>query len=476
MANGNQSGFGTPGTQQTAQKNVKAGGVNPYMPVGRQLAKQGASSYQKSLVPGGPTPGVNLAKTAYGAAPPPLAKPSPLTGFPYKEALGMNASLGFSNEAPATMPGYVPGGGGLESSFMALTTEEKAAAKAAAAEAVAAKADEVAGNFVALEGGADYSDLGTVTSTGGPAKEKEEEIYGGPTEEELYKEFVESDQPGFDPEEYAKMQQDNIDDAEMMFQEGLQALSRQYAMMGMTGAGAHMVANNAWGAQVHEQLVKAQNALSMANQIQIEEDMAEKFDKGLTANESAMANALKAGQLDLLTAQTLGIELTTFNDQVMQNAVTFMDHLGHDPTDDELAAMFYIMQTADSMGEDGVGWAMGQFQKMIVGEAPEGYEGPYAEYVSSNQDGAMLYLDEQFAKFGYGAVTAQSISAHVSEHGQLPQNIWKMLQPWAVENGLTRRDVTELFGVWEEPTPWGPFGDSFDEYDNKYSEDAWDPV
>ena len=50
----NQTKLGaTPGTQQVAQKNVSGGGFNPNMPVGAQLAKQAASSYQQSLLPGG---------------------------------------------------------------------------------------------------------------------------------------------------------------------------------------------------------------------------------------------------------------------------------------------------------------------------------------------------------------------------------------------------------------------------------------
>ena len=72
----NQTKMGArPGTQQRAQMNLATGGgFNPNMPVGAQLAKQAASSYQQSLVPGGAT------QTGLGATGTPL--PAPLTSPP----------------------------------------------------------------------------------------------------------------------------------------------------------------------------------------------------------------------------------------------------------------------------------------------------------------------------------------------------------------------------------------------------------
>ena len=84
----NSSGFGTPGTQQTAQKNVKTGGFDPNMPKGPQAARQARSSYQQSLgaqagVPGAPASGYSL-----------------FSGMPTQQALGLNRSLGLSNLGP----------------------------------------------------------------------------------------------------------------------------------------------------------------------------------------------------------------------------------------------------------------------------------------------------------------------------------------------------------------------------------------
>jgi hypothetical protein len=106
----NSSGFGTPGTQQTAQKNVKTGGFDPNMPKGPQAARQARSSYQQSLgapagVPGAPATGYAL-----------------FAGMPTQQATGLNRSLGLSNlgpmgggtpppQAPIRLPGT--GGGPL---------------------------------------------------------------------------------------------------------------------------------------------------------------------------------------------------------------------------------------------------------------------------------------------------------------------------------------------------------------------------
>lgn len=95
----NSSGFGTPGTQQTAQRNVKTGGFDPNMPKAPQAARQARSSYQQSLgapagVPGAPASGYAL-----------------FAGMPTQQAMGLNRSLGLSNRGPMG-GGSVPLSGG----------------------------------------------------------------------------------------------------------------------------------------------------------------------------------------------------------------------------------------------------------------------------------------------------------------------------------------------------------------------------
>ena len=429
MANGNQSGFGTPGTQRTAQKNVQTGGVNPNMPVGQQLARQGASSYQRSLITGGASPGVNLAKTAYTAAPPPVANPSPLAGFPYKESLGLNASLGFSNEMAGTMPGYVPGGGDLESTYMPLSddsgwgdldeeTQDAYLAKWGMTKPEAQKK--------ALK---EKTALGLTQGESGEPIEGEQDYFSPPSEGEAYAEYVRDDQPGIDPDTYAEMQQANVDDAEMMYQQGLQSLSRQYAMMGMTGSGAHMVANNALGKQIHAQLIQAQNVLAMENARIMEEDFAEKFDNAIRASETAMNNALKSGQIDTMEIQALAAEIGLINNELGQNVINFMEELGYSVTSAQASQFNHVVSTALSMGDSTAAaqWAAEQFGNILSGTEVDGWE-PSAKY---GDDSDAPFTDEgkqqalwnlynslqpnQIAKW-----SLEELQAYVKEHGELP--------------------------------------------------------
>ena len=92
----NQTKLGaTPGTQQVAQKNVSGGGFNPNMPVGAQLAKQAASSYQQSLLPGG------AAAKGSGATGGALPSPTGTPGTPLKGPPGSSLPAAVSG-APAT--------------------------------------------------------------------------------------------------------------------------------------------------------------------------------------------------------------------------------------------------------------------------------------------------------------------------------------------------------------------------------------
>ena len=91
----NSSGMGaTPGTQQTAVNNVVAGGFNPNMPIAPQLAKQGASSFQKSLMtPPSPPKPAPTKRMAQVAPAPIVSSGMPMeTGRGYNIFSGMDAS------------------------------------------------------------------------------------------------------------------------------------------------------------------------------------------------------------------------------------------------------------------------------------------------------------------------------------------------------------------------------------------------
>lgn len=427
MANGNQSGFGTPGTQQTAQQNVQTGGVNPNMPVGQQLARQGASSYQRSLTTGGASPGVNLAKAAYSAPPPiqPMAPPSPLAGFPYKESLGMNASLGFSNEAPATMPEYTDPetGGDLESTFLAYTSDDAP--------------------YSSLDG--DFSDLATWSP---PGKPQEPEPTTPPDVNDAFDDYVEEDQPGIDPREYAKMQQANVDDAEMMYQQGLQSLARQYAMMGMTGSGAHMVANNALGVQIHRQLVQAQNVLALENARIMEEDYAEKFDNAVTASELFTNNALKTGQIDHLEVQTLAATIGLINNELGQNVLNFMEELGYEVTATQASQFNHVVSTALGMDDPAAAaqWASEQFSNILSGTGVEGWEGELVEqYGQDDTPGNQQQgFFDAYVKAQPGKEPTHDFDEminDISKKGFVRDSFWKYIKDYAMAHFNTQNAV-----------------------------------
>ena len=113
--NSNSSGFGVPGTQRTAQRNVAQGGqFNPYMPRQPQQARQSRSSYQQGLA-GGQTPGRAAGRQGMPprAAVPPMRKAPPSSGYelmaglPHQDMMSMNRSMGLS--AFSDLPGAAGG-------------------------------------------------------------------------------------------------------------------------------------------------------------------------------------------------------------------------------------------------------------------------------------------------------------------------------------------------------------------------------
>lgn len=464
MANGNQSGFGTPGTQQAAQKNVQTGGVSPNMPVGQQLAKHGASSYQQSLVPGAPTEGVKFAQAAFpGPSPAPIAPtPSPLAGIPYKEALGMNASMGFSNVAPAAMPSAY--GVDLESSWMA-------------------------GEYTPVEPkedpDVDLGSFGSPTDTpqgpggwaGEPSDEPGEPPNFGPltgvpvdydtegaareywqTYHETHPGEAQEDVVGIDPETMEEIEQDYIEHAEMAIQEGLAALSRQYANMGMGGSGAHMVANNALVADVYKQLQDQMNALKTMDLEQQEIDMQEKIDnaRNLYLDES-MTTAQKVSSF----AEIMGVG----DSAIVQSYIAALEDEGAIFTVGQFEKVISaLIQIAQSGGEDTS--LMDQLYEVDLGE----------EIPSEQKDAFFTYLEEELYGKDFmsgegeiGGMSHAQISAHVADDGNIPQHIWDQMKDKAMELGLSRIDVTNFYGTWRAPYAGG----GTDNLGNDYTEDAW---
>lgn len=470
MANGNQSGFGTPGTQRTAQKNVQTGGINPNMPVGQQLAKQGASAYQRSLTTGGASPGVNLAKAAYTAPAPQLAKPSPLAGFPYKESLGMNTSLGFSNVAPAAAPGYTPPGGDLESTFMAYTAPTSNREIAAAKTSAALTGSPARTGFVQEPpvptssfdtqfghnkdpATGEYSDefLDDVSTMGfgsqaladkwGAKTEPEPEVEPGTmgeVEEEwkqTYPEDATPDEVGFGEAEKQKIYDDMQENAEFMYEKAVSNISRQYAMMGMTGSGAHISANNALAAEIANQLNNEYAELAAADLKQIEVDIQERIDN---LNKKVSLGA----QISLNEMQAFANFLGVADSTIIQTALSIFDEQGVTPPPGFTAMLIQGIADFANTGDQTT-----LNQALSVAEQSAGLVAGGDK--ATNDQNVLFTL---YSSSG-GDYTISDVKEFVAEKGFLPDWFWDKINDKAASMGLTFETATELFG---EYTVWNP--------------------
>ena len=372
MANNNRSGFGTPGTQNTAQKNVSTGAVNPYMPAGQQLAKQQASSYQKSLVPGAPTAGVKFAQQAMT----PLApKPSPLTGFAHKDALALNSSLGFSNMDPGV---EIPGGLGQMRAtggrFAGFSEDDPSTARSGAQGGVggnfgspgvgspppmdrylAEQKGEVlrwnpsTGDWDSVprtgaertgDGGTDGGFLGGGGAPGEEEFDEYRETMGG-----TYPGSATPDIVGYDEEELDEIKADMQDNAEYMYQQGISSLSRQYAMMGMTGSGSHIAANNALAANIANMLNEEYRKLATAELEQVELDIQERIENFHAQAQLGMA-------IDVNEVQSFATLLGVADTAIVQTAIAFYEEqgysLGAEWLDGFLQSIVHLANTGDA--------------------------------------------------------------------------------------------------------------------------------
>ena len=455
MPNNNKSGMGTPGTQKTAQNNAVYGGVNPNMPAGQQLARQGASSYQQSLVPGAPTAGVKYAQQAFpGPSPTPPAQPSPLSGLPHKEALGLNASLGFSNETVGITPWYTPASGEsatpmsnfvgysrgqanqpgqpqARGRFGSPTAYQEALANAGGTPGGASPAGYQDSYYPQADGPVpDETPLRNLMTPEGASDE-----YWG-TYHETYPGEATEDFVGFDPETLDEIEQDFIDHAEMSIQEGLAALSRQYANMGMGGSGAHMVANNALVADVYKQLQEQMNALEMANLEQQEIDMQERIDN---ARNLLLDSAVVDAQAVSSFAEILGVS----DSPIMQTFISSLEEQGKVFGPDEFnALMNAVIKLAQSGGEDTSGMEALMAEMGTSGAFFE--QGPY---------GVINYANTQSSK----QFQTNGIHMFIFNTGELPADFWGLIKDSAAAAGLSYSDIINMFKA-EWGKSWNPPG------------------
>lgn len=115
-------------------------------------------------------------------------------------------------------------------------------------------------------------------------------------------------QLGFDPQAMAGLRSGIDTMAGQAYERGLSPLKRQQAMMGATGTGADMVANNALGAQINETAMQQRQGLDLANMQQIERDLSGSASLALQGQQADFAQQqFQAEQSRAI--QELGTEL-----------------------------------------------------------------------------------------------------------------------------------------------------------------------
>tara|TARA_R110000824_G_scaffold30360_6_gene100073 strand:- start:7686 stop:9158 length:1473 start_codon:yes stop_codon:yes gene_type:complete len=473
--NNNASGFGVPGTQGTAIKNVASGpSVSPNMPVGPQLAKQAQSSYQKGLMGGG------APKAAYApprAAVPPLAKAPPSTGYqlmsglPQQDMMSMNRTLGMSaftelpgapvrtGRAVETLPtvnlmgdrpvqemeGYralgrtgrleepetfqtfarqtqeeddegwrgwsdwsTGGGDGgdpyesrsvsdiynlanqdpdYDNSFGGTSLDEWAAANGYTKiwNEITDEWDYVKGT--PPEGPPPWEESGGGVPWGddGGGSGWLPEGVGPPTNEDKADSFLEmaggnvqdGETIGFPEEKLVEAHALIDDSATQAYEMGLQQLSRQHAMMGMTGSGSSMVANNALLAQIYNDALQQHMALDLKNLEQMEVDEQEAINNALQMAQAYISDAMSGAQLEAADLNNLLGVMQLVNEEL---ATSFSNMLTS-------AGIEYGHGTAAL-----INWVYSQVLTM------------YSEGTASIDD-IMAWAQEQIDTFGLASVT-----------------------------------------------------------------------
>ena len=291
----NSTGMGaTPGTQQTAIQNVGGLNLNPNMPQGPQLAKQGRSSFQQGLMKPSPSPQV----TPRPAAPRPgmtgmprQAPASPervvtrgmpmdpgrgynvFSGMGADEISSMNTSMGLSNmtalpplatpmpasqqQAPtpaslgmrmAPEAAQLRRGRPVEQQLM--SGEQQTEDGSTGSEFASTEWNPYTGSYVTTiqnpDGSTTVTDqtTGQQTTEGVPVEEEEADKLAG-TWDDITGEAV-----GIDPEKKQQLMTTLDDEYARKLEFALAGLDRQAAMMGTFGSGGHMMQMNAAVAQV----------------------------------------------------------------------------------------------------------------------------------------------------------------------------------------------------------------------------------
>jgi hypothetical protein len=133
---------------------------------------------------------------------------------------------------------------------------------------------------------------------------------------------------GFPEEKLAEAHDLIEDSAQQAYEIGLQQLSRQYAMMGMTGSGSQMVGNNALIAQIYNDALQQHMALDLKNLEQMEIDEQELINNALAMANAYTADAMAGVQISAGEINNLLGAMKLINEELFTNFSNILSAAG----------------------------------------------------------------------------------------------------------------------------------------------------
>ena len=327
----------TPGTQQTAAQNVGFTGanINPNMPRGPQLARQGRSSYQRSITPQAPrTPmgmgGQRPRRTGMGRKPV-VSRGMPMdagrgynmfSGMDANQIGQMNSSMGLSNMTalPSLVGAVDPrlnkdsfanrgpeGWGGRNAEVMHenLVLGGTSSDHEAEHEAQYAAVESAANTPYESQYGDIDADIAAAPLDADPIL---------PDELAAQYEANKNQDIGYDPEKMAALEAQLDDKYARQLQAVMAGVDRQAAMMGAWGGGGHSTMINNAIATSLGQMADEYAQLGLADMQQSELDEAAQMEKAIKLAEMVDSYGDTKGDVAAEMAQTAEMSGEIFSD------------------------------------------------------------------------------------------------------------------------------------------------------------------
>ena len=102
--------------------------------------------------------------------------------------------------------------------------------------------------------------------------------------------MLRKDKPGYEDEKVQEVKNNLAKQAEIAYQQNLDQLMRQFAVMGTAGSGAFMMANNNLAVQIYGKLLDEYAQIDLKNLDQIEIDLQQEVQNLLAISQMGYAN------------------------------------------------------------------------------------------------------------------------------------------------------------------------------------------